>query len=144
MHCHSEVAGAQAGLEQDCRRDEDHCERDRQREAGVHRCAGAGRVDELSVLLDLYDAFGRVDPTGMDSNPLLRATSDFLQQTSARRSRARMNNSPTISPGCSTISPMTLVANPWASSMRHRTLYAVYERITEQEFSLKRPKSVLE
>ncbi len=29
---------------------------------------------------DLYDAFSAVDPTGMDSNPFLRATSEFLQQ----------------------------------------------------------------
>jgi len=37
--------------------------------------------DELTALLDLYDAFSAVDPTGMDSNPFLRATSEFLQQT---------------------------------------------------------------
>lgn len=36
---------------------------------------------ELSTLLDLYGTFRAVDPTGIDSNPFLEATSRFLQQT---------------------------------------------------------------
>lgn len=37
--------------------------------------------EELSTLVDLYDEFAAVDPTGIDSNPLLAATSTFLNQT---------------------------------------------------------------
>ncbi|WP_331233885.1 hypothetical protein [Natronorarus salvus] len=37
--------------------------------------------EELSTLVDLYDAFSAVDPTGIDSNPFLAATSRFLNQT---------------------------------------------------------------
>ena len=36
---------------------------------------------ELSTLLDLYESFAAVDPTGIDSNPYLRATSKFLERT---------------------------------------------------------------
>jgi len=36
---------------------------------------------ELSSLLDLYETFAAVDPTGIGSNPFLQATSDFLEQT---------------------------------------------------------------
>ncbi|WP_276251760.1 hypothetical protein [Haloarcula rara] len=36
---------------------------------------------ELDSLLDLYERFAAVDPTGIDSNPFLRATSEFLEQT---------------------------------------------------------------
>lgn len=38
-------------------------------------------AEELSTLLDLYETFAAVDPTGMDSNPFLRATDRFLKQT---------------------------------------------------------------
>lgn len=37
--------------------------------------------EELSTLVDLYESFAAVDPTGIDSNPFLRATSTFLKQT---------------------------------------------------------------
>jgi len=37
--------------------------------------------EELTALLDLYETFAAVDPTGVDSNPFLRATSEFLKQT---------------------------------------------------------------
>ncbi|WP_265108332.1 hypothetical protein [Halosolutus halophilus] len=37
--------------------------------------------DELSTLLSLYETFAAVDPTGIDSNPFLKATTEFLQQT---------------------------------------------------------------
>ena len=36
---------------------------------------------ELATLLALYDTFAAVDPTGVDTNPFMRATSDFLKQT---------------------------------------------------------------
>lgn len=38
-------------------------------------------ADELSTLLELYETFTTVDPTGLDSNPFLKATNTFLQQT---------------------------------------------------------------
>ena len=36
---------------------------------------------ELSALLDLYERFAAVDPTGIGSNPFLQATTEFIQQT---------------------------------------------------------------
>ncbi|WIV67704.1 hypothetical protein [Natrialbaceae archaeon AArc-T1-2] len=39
--------------------------------------------DELSTLLELYETFAAVDPTGIESNPFLNATSEFLQRTFA-------------------------------------------------------------
>jgi len=36
---------------------------------------------EIASLLDLYETFVAVDPTGIDTNPFMRATSDFLEQT---------------------------------------------------------------
>lgn len=38
-------------------------------------------TEELSTLLDLYQTFAAVDPTGLDSNPFLEATTTFLEQT---------------------------------------------------------------
>ncbi len=37
--------------------------------------------DELSTLLSLYETFAAVDPTGIESNPFLKATTDLLEQT---------------------------------------------------------------
>lgn len=37
-------------------------------------------AEELETLLDLYDRFAAVDPTGIDSNPFLKASTEFLQQ----------------------------------------------------------------
>ncbi|MFC4543237.1 hypothetical protein ACFO5R_15005 [Halosolutus amylolyticus] len=37
--------------------------------------------DELSTLLSLYETFAAVDPTGIDSNPFLKATTELLEQT---------------------------------------------------------------
>lgn len=39
--------------------------------------------EELSALLELYEALAAVDPTGIESNPFLNATSEFLQRTLA-------------------------------------------------------------
>jgi hypothetical protein len=36
--------------------------------------------DELETLLDLYERFAAVDPTGVESNPFLKASTEFLQQ----------------------------------------------------------------
>jgi hypothetical protein len=36
---------------------------------------------ELDALLALYDQFANVDPTGIESNPFLKATVDSFQQT---------------------------------------------------------------
>jgi len=36
--------------------------------------------EELSVLVELYEAFAAVDPTGIESNPFLESTTAFLQQ----------------------------------------------------------------
>ncbi|AGB37644.1 hypothetical protein [Natronococcus occultus] len=37
--------------------------------------------EELQTVLELYDTFAAVDPTGLDSNPFLRSTTRFLEQT---------------------------------------------------------------
>jgi hypothetical protein len=37
--------------------------------------------EELATLLTLYESFAAVDPTGMDQNPFLAATSRFVEQT---------------------------------------------------------------
>ena len=36
---------------------------------------------ELTTLLDLYDTFQGVDPTGLDSNPFLEAATTYMEQT---------------------------------------------------------------
>lgn len=38
-------------------------------------------ADELSSLLELYESFAAVDPTGLDTNPFLEATTTFFQRT---------------------------------------------------------------
>lgn len=38
-------------------------------------------ADELETLLALYDRFANVDPTGIESNPFLKATVESFQQT---------------------------------------------------------------
>jgi hypothetical protein len=132
--------------------------------------------DELTALLDLYDAFSAVDPTGMDSNPFLRATSEFLQQTLG---------APLTRPDEELNDDIATLLNDFSGDLgdqsmgvvdatpaHHRTLYffltsckayhmaphlqfdpdpaavetlyTVYERVTDQAFYLKRPKSVLE
>lgn len=37
--------------------------------------------EELQTLLELYETVAAVDPTGIDSNPFLQATTQFLEQT---------------------------------------------------------------
>lgn len=36
--------------------------------------------EELETVLDLYETFRRVAPTGLDANPLLEATTTYMQQ----------------------------------------------------------------
>lgn len=51
--------------------------------------------DELAALLELYETFAAVDPTGIDSNPFLQATSTFLQRTfgtTLRRPEERLHD----------------------------------------------------
>lgn len=37
--------------------------------------------EELTTLLSLYERFAAVDPTGIETNPFLQATSQFLERT---------------------------------------------------------------
>ncbi|MFC6861949.1 hypothetical protein ACFQGE_00575 [Halomicroarcula sp. GCM10025817] len=133
-------------------------------------------ADELTTLLDLYEQFARVDPSGMGSNPFVQATSDFLEQTFGTPLKrpdeqlhddiATMLNDFSDDLGGASMGVVD------ATPAHHRTLYFfltsckayhlaphvrfdppptavetlydVYERVTDQEFYLKRPKSVLE
>jgi hypothetical protein len=132
--------------------------------------------DELDALLALYEVFAGVDPTGIDANPVLRATSQFLQETfgtSLARPDEQLHDdiagmlndfSDDLGGG-----PIGVVD---ATPAHHRTLYfflgacrayhvaphvqfdppveavetlaAVFERVSDQEYYLKRPESVLE
>jgi hypothetical protein len=131
---------------------------------------------ELASLLELYERFVAVDPTGVDSNPFMRATSDFLQQTfgtTLERPDERLHDDIATllsdfsndlggdSIGVADATPAhlrTLYFFLTSVKAYHvaphiqftpdeaavETLYAVYERVVEQEFYLKRPRSVLE
>jgi len=133
-------------------------------------------ADELSALLDLYETFAAVDPTGIDSNPFLQATSDFLKQTfgtTLERPDERLHDdiadmlsafSEDLDGASMGVVDATLAhlrtlyffltsckAYHVAPHIRFapevsavETLYRLYERVTEQEFYLKRPRSVLE
>lgn len=37
--------------------------------------------EELTTLLELYETFRRVDPTGLDANPFLEAATTYMQQS---------------------------------------------------------------
>jgi len=133
-------------------------------------------AEELATLLDLYERFAAVDPTGIDSNPFMQATSEFLQQTfgtTLERPDERLHDD------------IATMLNDFAADLggesigvvdatpaHHRTLYFfltscksyhlaphiqftpaeaaietlydIYERVANQEFYLKRPRSVLE
>ena len=133
-------------------------------------------AEELATLLDLYESFAAVDPAGIDTNPFLRATSDFLEQTfgtTLERPDERLHDDIATmlndfsddlggrSIGVVDATPAhlrTLYFFLTSSKAYHvaphiqfvpdetavATLYDVYERATEQEFYLKRPRSVLE
>jgi hypothetical protein len=133
-------------------------------------------ADELTTLLDLYERFARVDPGGLDANPFVRATSDFLEQTFGtplERPDERLHDdiATMLNDFSEDLSGESLGVVD-ATPAHHRTLYFfltsckayhvaphvrfdppaaavetlydVYERVTEQAFYLKRPKSVLE
>jgi hypothetical protein len=133
-------------------------------------------ADELSTLLDLYERFSSADPTGLGSNPFVRATDDFLQQTFgttlARPDEVLHDDIATMlndfsadlggaSLGVVDATPAhlrTLYFFLTGCKAYHvaphiqfspdeaavATLYELYERVTDQEFYLKRPRSVLE
>jgi len=132
--------------------------------------------DELDSLLDLYERFAAVDPTGVDANPFLRATSDFLEQTfgtTLERPDERLHDdiATMLSDfaedlgderlGVVDVTPAnfrTLYFFLTSCKAYHvaphikfspdegavETLYAVFQRVVDQEFYLKRPRSVLE
>ena len=132
--------------------------------------------DELNTLLDLYEQFARVDPSGLDANPFVRATSEFLEQTFGtplKRPDERLHDdiatmlndfSDDLGGASMGVVDATLAhhrtlyffltsckAYHVAPHVRFdpperavETLYSLYERVTDQEFYLKRPRSVLE
>jgi hypothetical protein len=131
---------------------------------------------ELNTLLDLYETFAAVDPTGMESNPFFEATSQFLNQTfgtTLQRPDEQLNDDVAAllndfsddlggdSMGVVDATPkhhQTLYFFLTSCKAYHtaphirfdpdpdaiETLYAVYKRVTEQEYYLKRPQTVLE
>ncbi|MBX0322263.1 hypothetical protein EGH21_04355 [Halomicroarcula sp. F13] len=131
---------------------------------------------ELSTVLSLYERFADVDPSGVDSNPFFRATSEFLEQTFGTTLKrpdeqlhddiAAMLNDFSDDLGGKAMGVVdatpahhrTLYFFLTSCKAYHvaphvrfapdpdavQTLYDVYERVSEQEFYLKRPKSVLE
>ena len=131
---------------------------------------------ELTALVDLYETFATVDPTGVDSNPFMRATSEFLQQTfgtTLERPDERLHDDIAAmlndfsddlggeALGVVDVTPAhfrTLYFFLTSAKAYHvaphiqfapeagavETLYGVYERVMDQEFYLKRPRSVLE
>ncbi|MFC7075502.1 hypothetical protein [Haloarcula halophila] len=131
---------------------------------------------ELETLLSLYETFAAVDPTGIDSNPFLRATSDFLEETfgtTLERPDDRLHEdiASMLNDFAEAVDGAT-VGVVDATALHHRTLYffltgakgyhlaphiqfdpdpaavetlnEVFQRVLDQEFYLKRPKSVLE
>ncbi|WP_324663512.1 hypothetical protein [Haloarcula sediminis] len=133
-------------------------------------------AEELTALLSLYETFAAVDPTGVGSNPFVRATSEFLEQTfgtTLERPDERLHDD--IADMLSDFSealgdePLGVVD---VTPAHFRTLYffltgakayhvaphigfspdegaveallSVYQRAVDQEFYLKRPRSVLE
>ncbi|MBX0288239.1 hypothetical protein [Haloarcula salinisoli] len=131
---------------------------------------------ELDSLLDLYERFAAVDPTGIDSNPFLRATSDFLEQTfgtTLERPDERLHDdiATLLSDFAEDLGDDSLgVVDVTSAHFRTlyffltsckayhvaphiqfspdedavETLYELYRRVVDQEFYLKRPRSVLE
>jgi hypothetical protein len=133
-------------------------------------------ADELATLLDLYERFAAVDPTGVGSNPFVRATSDFLEQTfgtTLERPDERLHDDigdllSDFSEDLGGESIGVVDATPahfqtlyfFLSSCKAyyvaphiqfapdeaavQTLYELFQRVMNQEFYLKRPRSVLE
>jgi hypothetical protein len=131
---------------------------------------------ELASLLSLYETFAAVDPTGIDSNPFMRATSDFLEQTfgtTLERPDERLHDdiATTLndfaedlggeSLGVVDVTPAhfrTLYFFLTSAKSYHvaphiqfspdegsvETLFELFQRVVDQEFYLKRPRSVLE
>jgi len=132
--------------------------------------------EELDAMLDLYETFAAVDPTGIDSNPFLANTTEFLQQTIG---------APAYRPDEQLDDDIAAMLNDFADDLggaemgvvdatpKHhqtlyfflvstkgyhmaphlrfdpdpeavQTLYRVYQRVTEQDYYLRRPSTVLE
>ena len=132
--------------------------------------------EELTALLDLYETVAAVDPTGVDSNPFMRATSEFLKQTfgtTLERPDERLHDDIATmlndfsddlggaSLGVVDVTPAhfrTLYFFLTTAKSYHvaphiqfapdegavETLYALFERVVDQEFYLKQPRSALE
>lgn len=133
-------------------------------------------TDELDRLLDLYDAFAAVDPTGVDRNPFLQATSRFVERTlgtSLARPDEQLHDdiADTLDDFAAALDGAS-VGVVDVTARHHRTLYFflagckgyhlaphiafdpdpravatlddLYDRVLDQEFYLKRPRSVLE
>ena len=133
-------------------------------------------AEELTTLLDLYERFAAVDPTGLGSNPFVQATDDFLRQTfGTTLSRpdevlhddiATMLNDFSDDLGGASLGVVdatpghlrTLYFFLTGCKAYHvaphiqfapdegsvETLYDLFQRVVDQEFYLKRPRSVLE
>jgi len=131
---------------------------------------------ELDAVLELYETFAAVDPTGIDSNPFMRATSEFLQQTfgtTLERPDERLHDDIATmlndfsealggeALGVVDVTPAhfrTLYFFLTSAKSYHvaphiqfspeagavETLYDLFQRAVDQEFYLKRPRSVLE
>ena len=134
------------------------------------------RDTELDHLLELYETFAVVDPTGIDSNPFLATTTEFIQQTFG---------APAYRPDEQLADDIADMLNDFADDLdgaafgvvdatpkHHQTLYfflvstkgyhmaphiqfdpdpeavevlyRIYQRVTEQDYYLKRPSTVLE
>lgn len=132
--------------------------------------------EELHTLLDLYETFAAVDPTGMGENPFLETTTEFLQQTfgvPSYRPDEQLNDDiagmlsdfaedlGSADVGVVDASPkhhQTLYFFLVSAKGYHvapyiqfdpdpaavETLYRVYQRVTEQDYYLKRPSTILE
>lgn len=132
--------------------------------------------DELHTLLDLFEHFAAVDPTGLNSNPFLESTTEFLQQTfgtpAYRPDEQLEDDIATMLNDFSDDLGGDEMAVVDASPKHHQTLYFflvsakgyhvaphiqfdpdpravetlydVYQRVTKQDYYLKRPSSVLE
>ncbi|WP_181686598.1 hypothetical protein [Halorhabdus salina] len=132
--------------------------------------------DELHAMLDLYETFADVDPTGIESNPFLANTTKFFQQTFGTPSYrpdeqlnedvATMLNDFSEDLGGADMGVVDatpkhhqtlyffLVSAKGYHMAPHiqfdpdptavETLYRIYERVTDQDYYLKRPSTVLE
>lgn len=55
---------------------------------------------ELTTILDLYETFRAVDPTGLDANPFLEAATTHMERTFGVPDTGRTSSWPTTSRRC--------------------------------------------